>query len=269
MDLDLAGRCDLGDQLVRGYVARSGDATLQTVLRFYQCYRAYVRGKIALLITTEPEVPAQQRAVELATAAAAFDLARSYAAPGPRPLLIVMAGLSGSGKSTLARELARRLPAVVHASDQVRKEAAGVAPSVRLGEASYSAEPVARVYAELGRRASATLAQGLNTILDATFLSVHERDAAVRLGGDGRASVVVLECRCTDALARSRLQERQRLATDTSDADLRVYEAQRRQPPLEPGTEAAVWVAMDTDGSPPTLARAAMRRLWEPDAGLG
>jgi hypothetical protein len=46
MDLDHYGRADLSQHFVKAYLAASGDAELKTLLNFYKCYRAYVRGKV-------------------------------------------------------------------------------------------------------------------------------------------------------------------------------------------------------------------------------
>ena len=129
MDLDLAGRADLRRVLVDAYVRFSGDKELLLILPFYQCYRAYIRGKIALFASIEMEIPQIQRREQELLAAAAFDLAYSYALRGPRPTLFITSGVSGSGKSVLADELARRLPAVRLSSDKIRKELAGASPS--------------------------------------------------------------------------------------------------------------------------------------------
>src|SRR5207249_322395 len=47
MDLERYGRADLGSVFVGEYVRRSGDDELRSVLDFYKCYRAYVRGKVS------------------------------------------------------------------------------------------------------------------------------------------------------------------------------------------------------------------------------
>ncbi len=46
MDVDYYGRPDLSAELVREYVAASGDADALAVLDFYKCYRAFTRGKV-------------------------------------------------------------------------------------------------------------------------------------------------------------------------------------------------------------------------------
>jgi uncharacterized protein len=46
MELDFLGKTDLSKKFVQSYIKHSGDESLFTVLDFYKCYRAYVRGKV-------------------------------------------------------------------------------------------------------------------------------------------------------------------------------------------------------------------------------
>lgn len=56
MDLDFHGLHNLSQYFVERFVLASGDTELRTMLNFYKCYRAYVRGKINLLTATDPHV---------------------------------------------------------------------------------------------------------------------------------------------------------------------------------------------------------------------
>ena len=261
MDLDLAGRCDLREALVHRYVAESGDTSLRRLLPFYCCYRAYVRGKIALFAAGEAEIPPDERREHQAVAAAAFDLARSYAAPRERPLLIAMMGFSGSGKSALARELARRLPAVRLASDQVRKECAGVPASTHLGPEEYSAGQRHAVYDELRARAGRLLEAGLHVLLDATFLVPEELEQAAMAAAEQGAEFRVVECRCPDSVIRERLRARAGRA-EASDADPAVYEAQVCEAARLSGSDVRKdWIVAQTDGPLPRVAREVLCEL--------
>jgi aminoglycoside phosphotransferase family enzyme/predicted kinase len=262
MDLDLAGRCDLRSALVDRYVIESGDTGLRRLLPFYCCYRAYVRGKIALFAAGEAEIPPDERREHQAVAAAAFDLARSYAEVRDRPLLVAMMGFSGSGKSALARELARRVPAVRIASDEVRKEHAGVPAFTHLGPEEYSAAQRHAVYDELRRRAIPLLEAGLHVLLDATFLAPEERQQAALTAAEHGAEFRVVECRCPNPIIRKHLQARAE-RVEASDADLAVYEAQVREvtdgPASDPGDNRII---ARTDGLIPRVARAVLSELW-------
>lgn len=57
MDLELHGAPALAAELIHTYSTRAKDTDLLRLLPFYQCYRAYVRGKVESLKSREPEVP--------------------------------------------------------------------------------------------------------------------------------------------------------------------------------------------------------------------
>ena len=61
MDLDFLGAPVLARDLIRAYAGATGDETLTALLPFYQCYRAYVRGKVESLKSMEAEVPGGER----------------------------------------------------------------------------------------------------------------------------------------------------------------------------------------------------------------
>lgn len=256
MDLDLAGRADLRRTLVEHYQEATGDAGLPDILPFYLCYRAYVRGKIALLAGGEPEIPEEQRQEHLRTAAAAFDLARSYTERPAVARLILMSGYSGSGKSVLARELARRLGAVRLSTDEVRKEPAADAPD-------YSREGRRRIYTHLYERAEELLTPGETVILDATFLDAEERERAVAAARRSKAQRWLLACHCAEEVIRQRLADRSRQGTDTSDADLAVYEAQlQNHPVMSDEAFAGRFVTIDTGSPIAETVREALKSLW-------
>lgn len=80
MDLDYHGLADLSAYLVERFVSDSQDKSLQSVLDFYKCYRAYVRGKIGLFTAGDSAVDAEVRSSCLEGAASYFQLAEKYAA---------------------------------------------------------------------------------------------------------------------------------------------------------------------------------------------
>jgi hypothetical protein len=80
MDLDYHGLAALSSYLVEQFTAESGDDDLGTVLDFYKCYRAYVRGKIGLFTAGDQSVNEDVRRSSIAGAAKYFALAVHYAA---------------------------------------------------------------------------------------------------------------------------------------------------------------------------------------------
>ncbi len=78
MDLDYHGLFDLSNQFVTAFVERSKDYAILDILKFYKCYRAYVRGKISLLTANDPCVSSGDVAQAYLNARRFFTLAESY-----------------------------------------------------------------------------------------------------------------------------------------------------------------------------------------------
>jgi aminoglycoside phosphotransferase family enzyme len=79
MDLDYHGREDLSEHLIQAYIEKSGDQEVLSVLDFYKCYRAYVRGKVESFRLDDPHIPEKEKKEALRRAKKYFDLAWSYA----------------------------------------------------------------------------------------------------------------------------------------------------------------------------------------------
>lgn len=79
MDLDFHGLSELSEYCIKRFSELSGDQGLQGMLKFYKCYRAYVRGKINLFTANDPAVAAAVRQSCTEAAAKYFALAASYA----------------------------------------------------------------------------------------------------------------------------------------------------------------------------------------------
>lgn len=71
MDLDYHGLDSEADYFLNQFATASADPRLLRQIAFYQCYRAYVRGKIGLFTAADP-------AVDEATAAACTEQAKRY-----------------------------------------------------------------------------------------------------------------------------------------------------------------------------------------------
>jgi aminoglycoside phosphotransferase family enzyme len=79
MDLDYNGLSSLSERFVGRFMKQSGDTGLGTMLNFYKCYRAYVRGKINLFTANATEVDEETKLQCLDMAGKYFQLAESYA----------------------------------------------------------------------------------------------------------------------------------------------------------------------------------------------
>lgn len=81
MDLDFHGLQPLSDYFINQFCRKSADDGLRTMLNFYKCYRAYVRGKIGLFTAHAPEVDERTKQICLAQAGKYFESAEHYATP--------------------------------------------------------------------------------------------------------------------------------------------------------------------------------------------
>jgi predicted kinase len=222
MDFEHHGRADLAWAFVDAYVRASGDAELLTLLDFYACYRAYVRGKVRSLRLTQ-----RDEARIVSDAKAYFDLAWAHAGGLTQPYLLVAMGLPASGKTTLASGLARRLGFVHLSSDLVRKTMAGVRPTDYHGDAfgqgMYDRAMTQRTYAALRRHAARWLRRGRSVVLDATFGSPSERTLVHKLAKRLNVRLRVLLCRADDATLKARLAGRASERGVVSDARLELW----------------------------------------------
>jgi aminoglycoside phosphotransferase family enzyme len=78
MDLDYKKRNDLSNFLVERYVKYSGDHELTTLLTFYKCYRAYVRGKVTSFKLNDRGLKNSEKKKAIKEAKAYFKLALAY-----------------------------------------------------------------------------------------------------------------------------------------------------------------------------------------------
>jgi aminoglycoside phosphotransferase family enzyme len=79
MDLDFKKQTDLSNFFVKKYVEYSGDEELRKLLPFYECYRAYVRGKVVGFKLKDPNVRSEEKSMAKKEAEAYFKLAVEYA----------------------------------------------------------------------------------------------------------------------------------------------------------------------------------------------
>jgi hypothetical protein len=147
MDLDARGRPDLGYFF-------TGDADFFTLLPFYRCYRAYVRGKVLSFRLNEAEFSEEECCVAAARAGNFFDLAWRYASRLSKPTVIAVRGLSGTGKTAVARAIASELGLRVISADAIRQSLFGEAKRpAPYGEGAYTAEASRLTYQSESHRA--------------------------------------------------------------------------------------------------------------------
>lgn len=228
MDLDHFGRADLSRHFVNAYVENSRDQELPEVLKFYKCYRAYVRGKVNSFKLDDAAIDMGEKDQIAREAEDYFDLSWFYTRA--KPVLIITSGLVGTGKSTLARGLARKLGLVVIVSDVTRKQLAGIPLTEHrleeFGAGIYSPEFTRKTYDEMFDRAEDILSSGDSVILDASFGKTERRLKAKELAERIGADFLVIECTLNEETVRKRLASRQEQRS-ISDARQALVEPQK------------------------------------------
>ncbi len=220
MDLDYHGRADLGQFLVERVSESLDDEGMVSLMDFYKCYRAYVRGKVEGLHSMLEIAGVEERAAAADRARRYYQLALQYALCGTDAAALVFMGRVASGKSSLAEEVSRELGWRLVSSDKLRKTLAGVSLYER-GDAEsrgvlYAAEMTERTYQTMIRDARETLGRGHGVILDATFSKRVFRDRLRVTLGDAHVKWIIAEV--DNETARERLRMREGLRNVVSDA---------------------------------------------------
>ena len=239
MDLDFHGRPDLSRQFTEKMADALNDRGMLRLMRFYKCYRAYVRGKVETFHQDALELPESERKESRARAGRYFRLALQYVVSGLEPMVVVVMGRPASGKSTLARSLGRELGWEVVSSDRTRKNLAGV-PLYRRGRPAtrrrlYSEKMTTKTYGTLLQEAVDRLRERRSLIIDATFGGrQHRANLREKLGALG-VDCCLIETQASNEILKSRLIERERKTNEVSDARLEDFEMLTRsyQAPVE------------------------------------
>ncbi|MCK5427340.1 MAG: AAA family ATPase [Thermodesulfovibrionia bacterium] len=151
--------------------------------------------------------------------------------PDRGKILILMCGLMGSGKSTIAKGLSKRFDAALIRSDEVRKELAGIKAGEHryeaFGKGIYSEEFFNKTYEALFKKADQLLESGQSVIIDASFKKTVFRQEGEKLARAHNSLFLVVETRCPDEEAKSRLNERTRSGKDVSDGRWEILKKQK------------------------------------------
>ncbi len=253
MDLDFLGLCDLSGYFARIFIDDLNDTELESLLDFYKCYRAVVRGKIGCFTWSSPGVDEKTRNESIEQAKRYFQLAFRYAGGIKRPPdLFVFMGLSGTGKSTVAEGFAGKRGIPFYNSDFVRKKLISGIPATEsrlepFGQGIYSSGFTDRTYRALARLAGKRLIIGKSAVLDATYVDSAKRKQLLDLAEAAGANLILIVCSAAEDVVEKRLRKRAEQKVKVSDGRMEIY---RKQKEIfsEPATgEADQIIRLDTD----------------------
>lgn len=228
MDFEDRAHPAFARRLLDRYLQRSGDYASLALLRFYEVYRACVRAKVAALRWQQTPVGEAHQSAWLELCEY-LSLAESYTHPR-QPVIVCCSGVSGSGKTTISQEILESLPLIRIRSDVERKRLFGLSLEARseeaVGEAMYSEEANARTFDQLASLARTIVGAGFGVIVDATFLRLAERQRFADLARALDAPFRILEITASETVMRERIERRNHLGKDASEADTSVLARQ-------------------------------------------
>lgn len=220
MDLQYRGQYVLAQSFLNNYLEFSGDYQGLRLLKYYLCYRAMVRAKVAGLRLTQ-ELSVQEEPEVRNDLRRHLALASSYTRKGSSGILL-MYGLSGSGKSTVARQLAETIQAVVVRSDVERKRLFSTKDEIEKKH-MYSEAATQRTYRYLLEQCEYILAGEFPVIVDATFQKKEFRRLFIDYAKRAAVPLFIIHCHAEESVLKMRIMSR---TQDVSDADVSVLRHQ-------------------------------------------
>ncbi|MFA5242415.1 MAG: AAA family ATPase [Sulfuricella sp.] len=262
MDLHDHGRPDLAQRFLNRYLEHSGDFSGLRVLNYYLVYRAMVRAKVACIRGCQTDLDEQQQQLAWEQARSYLALASRFTRPS-RPCLLITHGYSGSGKTTAAQYLLEHSNAIRVRSDVERKRLFGLAPQQRsqsgLSNGIYSPDAHTQTYRHLEQVAREIVQAGFPAIVDAAFLQFAERQAFRTLAETLQVPFIILHLQADEITLRQRIDGRQAMEKDASEATLQVLDLQlRSSEELTAGEAASTW---KVDTGHPETASAVLQKL--------
>ena len=249
MDLVARARQDLAAVFLNRYLERTGDYAGMQVFGLYYVYHCMIRAKVAAIRSAERE-DAVQHADDVDELKHNLAVAGRWIDRRP-PRLIAMHGYSGSGKTWLSSQLLAKLPAIRLRSDIERKRLLKLAKSSDVNWLSasgrYTQRARAEIYQSLFESADILLQEGLNVIIDASFLRKADRKAAAALAKRREIPIVFVETHARDRELITRLRRRKAARTDASEADIDVLRYQVASADVLTDDELSSTVRIATD----------------------
>lgn len=230
MDLNFLGQKDLADYFVKRYEFWSKNRNIWEVLDFYQCYYAFVRGKIESFSFKNSQSQREKERAERYFSLALNSALRLFKL---KPFLIVIFGNIGTGKTSLAERLQELTDFSLLRSDLTRKEMFRVPvfshrEKAEFNQGIYNKKVTKKVYQELAKKSASLLRQGKSVILDATFSKAIFRKKIIALSKKLKIPYYFFECCLSRKIVFERLKLRKK-KKEVSDADFLIYLRKRAE----------------------------------------
>ncbi len=229
MDLGDHGQSAMAYHFLNRYLEITGDYEGITTLSFYLVYRAMVRCMVSSIRLNQSGLDRKQYTEELQNFKNYLSLAENYTKPISNKLIITH-GYSGSGKTTISQEILEHLPAIRIRSDIERKRLSGLSETQRSDDEQkkiiYSKQVNEQTYQRLLELSQRLLEAQYHVIVDAAFLQQERRKPFKELAQTLHKNFVILDCQAGVEILKLRLNQRQVLNRDASDADIDVLQKQ-------------------------------------------
>lgn len=206
-------------RLLNRYLENTGDYESLRLLPFYQVYRAMVRAKVAALRLTQIDSDDAEYQQLKQSFTSHIELAKQLTGH-QCSFLMITHGVSGSGKSYVSQQIIEQYHAIRIRSDAER---------LRLfkdPEKRYTAEATDSIYEKLNELAEIALTGGYSTILDATYLKQHQRQAVQRLAEKLQCRFYIMSMKAEIQELEKRIRQRLQKDNDYSEATIEILHKQ-------------------------------------------
>jgi len=223
MDLQENDCYQLASRFLNRYLENTGDYSGVRLLRFYLCYRAMVRAKIASIEITQ-SVGNSSRQLAAKSAFQKYLLQAEKYTRLVAPRLIITHGFSACGKTTISQQLLEQMNAIRIRSDVERKRLFGMQAnenvSADIDQSIYTSESNKQTYDKLLELAGVILDSGFSVIVDATFLKFSQRKHFQHLAAVKKVPYIILDITARASSLRQRIEQREKGASDATRAVL-------------------------------------------------